>query len=943
MAETAVTFALQKLFRFLEEERRWLKGIGDDLSDIKHELEVIKVFIKDADRKAGDERGETNEGIKTWVKQVRDLCFSTEDVIDEYIMDVAPYGAKHQPPGMMSVRKVLHQIKALKTRYRIASEIQHIKSAVRGIAERSQRYAFHSQPEVESSSFSRRAKNVHRIASHFVEESDIVGFESQRDELIDCLLKENHELMVISVVGMGGMGKTTLAKHAFDNQNVKRHFDCRSFITVSQSYNVRQLLIDIIQNFSKDANEPIPKGLRKMDDNTLVTEVRQYLQTKRYLVLFDDVWTENFSNEIEHVLPNNNNGSRIIVTSRIMRVAKQFKQSCLFHVVHLLQPLSQEKAWELFCKKAFRLGTTEQCPPELEDVSKEIILKCGGLPLAIVTVGGLLSTKEKTLFEWRNVSKNLRMELELNERFTNLVGILSLSYDDLPLNLKSCMLYFTMYPEDYSIKSKRLTRPWIAEGFIENDKRGSMEDVAEEYLKELINRSLVQVSRVGFGGKVKSCHVHGILREFLIKKARDLSFCHIMLEDDELDLVGITRRLSLATCSDTVFRTSNSGIRAIFVLNEREYPKDYVDRLFAKFKFLRVLDFQGTLLNYVPANLGTLFHLRYLNMSHTKVKVLPRSIGKLVNLETLDLRQTKVRELPREITQLTKLRLLSVYYRKIEGKYSVLEFTTGVEMHKGIGRLKSLQKLYFLEADHGGLGLVEEIQMLKQLRKLGIRCVRREYATALSTAIGEMNHLESLSVNAIAEDEIIDLNFESAPPQLQVLNLNARVTKLPDWIPKLVYLVKLRLGLSYLKEDPLDSLKVLPNLMRLSIWDNAYAGESLHFRKEGFPKLKELDLTRLSRLSSMSIDEGALLGLEHLSLKDNPQMKVLPRGLQHLKNLRFLGFADMPNELVESTDPAKGGQDYWVIMHIPHVLIGQIEGPSFHDDELRPIPTLASV
>ncbi|CAJ1958743.1 unnamed protein product [Sphenostylis stenocarpa] len=928
MAETAVTLVLQQLYRLFDGERRLLKGIGNDLSYIKQELERIKVFIKDADRKTVDE-GDTNEGIKTWVKQVREVCFCIEDVIDEYIMGVARYGASHQPPGMISVHKILHQIKALKTRCRIASKIQVIKSEVRGITARSHRYAFHSLPEVGSSSSSRGATDVtlvHRTSSNFVEESDIVGFESQRNELIDCLLKGNHELMVISVVGMGGMGKTTLAKNVFHNQQVKIHFDCRSFIVVSQSYTVREVLIDMIQNFCKDGSEPIPKGLHKMDGNTLVTEVRQYLDTKRYLVLLDDVWNANLSKEIEHALPNNNQGSRIIVTTRMMSVAQQFKQSFLVHIL-MLQPLPENRALELFWKKAFRLGTTEKFPTELVDVSNKIVKNCGGLPLAIVAVAGLLSTKEKAVFEWTKVSQDLRMELELNERFTNLVGILSLSYDDLPPNLKSCLLYFTMYPEDYSIQSKRLTRQWIAEGFIENDKRGPMEDVAEEYLKELINRSLVQVSRVGFGGKLKTCHVHGILREFLIKKARDLSFCHIMLEDDELDLVGITRRLSIATCSDTVFRTSNSGIRAIFFLNERENPKDYVDRLFAKFKFLRVLDFQDTLLNYVPANVGTLFHLRYLNLSHTKVKVLPRSIGKLVNLETLDLRQTKVRALPRDINNLTKLQLLPVYYRKYEAMSSVLESTTGAKMHKGIGRLKSLQKLYFLEADHGGLDLVEELKTLKQLKKLGIRCVRREYATALSTAIGEMNHLESLSVNAIAEDEIIDLNFESAPPQLQVLNLNARVTKLPDWIPKLVYLVKLRLGSSYLKEDPLDSLKGLPNLMRLSIWDNAYAGESLHFRKEGFPKLKELDLTRLRRLRSMSIDKGALLGLEHLNFRDNPQMKELPRGLEHLKNLQFFGFVDMPFDLEEALILLKMEGIMGLSSIFPHVLIRQNVGP----------------
>jgi len=156
------------------------------------------------------------------------------------------------------------------------------------------------------------------------------------------------------------------------------------------------------------------------------------------------------------------------------------------------------------------------------------------------------------------------------------------------------------------------------------------------------------------------------------------------------------------------------------------------------------------------------------------------------------------------------------------------------------------------------------------------------------------------------------------------------VTKLPEWIPKLEYLVKLRLGLSKLEQDSADALKDLPNLWRLNMWDNACIGEILHF-KIGFQKLILLDLTRLSRLKSVSIDKGALVGLEHFRFKDNPQMKVVPQDLKDLENLQFLGFADMPTELVESIDPAKGGKQYSTIHHIPLVLIRQHVGPGFND------------
>ncbi|XP_050882424.1 disease resistance protein RPM1 [Lathyrus oleraceus] len=940
MAETTVSFVLEQLYKLALEEGTLLTGVHKDFDDIKDELESIHAFLKDADAKASDDGGGggggggSNEGVKTWVKQLREVSFRIEDIIDYYSMYLAQR-VEHSGSGCMV------SLKMVRRRHRIASEMKDIKLSIGGIKERSVRYEFKAESGAGCSRGTTQSESFGdpRMASLYIEETQVVGFESSRDELVRCLVEGTNELVLVSVVGMGGLGKTTLSNYVFNNQLVKKHFDCRSFITVSQAYTVRELLIDMVEKFCKDSNESIPKGLQKMDGNTLIYQVRQYLEAKRYLVFFDDVWKENFSDEIEHALISNNKGSRIIVTTRMMHVAEYFKKSFPVHV-HKLQPLSPNKAWELFCNKAFR----GQCPTELEDVSKEIVQKCGGLPLAIVAIGGLLSTKAKTIFEWEKVSRNLRMELDRNVHLTSLVKILSLSYDDLPYHLKSCMLYFGIYPEDYVIKRKRLTRQWMAEGFVKDEENRPLEEVAEEHMTQLIHRSLVQVSKVGFDGKVKSCQVHDLLREVVIRKMKDLSFCHIMQEDADHVTVGITRRFSIAANANNVLRSSsNKGIRAIFVFDKGELNEHCTSRAFSKFKLLKVLDFEKSLLNYVPDNLGSLFHLRYLNLSHTKVTVLPRSIGKLVNLETLDLRQTQVHELPKEINKLTKLRLLPAYYRKYEGHYSMLNFTTGVRMQEGIGCLTSLQKLYFLEADHGGIGLIQELKKLRQLRKLGIRRVRGEYDNALCATIQEMKHLESLNISAINEEEILDLDFVWTPPNLKVLNLKGRLTNLPNWIPKLKYLVKLRLGLSNFEHDPLDSLKNLPNLLRLNLWDDAFAGENLHFKVGGFPKMKELDLTRLNKLSSITIEKGALLGLHHFRFNNNPQLKVVPQDLQYLENLQFLGFADMPSELVESIDPNKKGDCHWIIKHVPLVLIRQKKGSRFHDYELYPIPTISIV
>jgi disease resistance protein RPM1 len=334
-------------------------------------------------------------------------------------------------------------------------------------------------------------------------------------------------------------------------------------------------------------------------------------------------------------------------------------------------------------------------------------------------------------------------------------------------------------------------------------------------------------------------------------------------------------------------------------------------------KLLRVLDLQDAPLEAFPTEIVKLYLLKYLSLKNTKVKSIPSSIKKLQNLETLDLKHTYVTELPIEIAELKRLRHLLVYRYEIES-YAHFHAKHGFKVAAPIGNMQSLQKLCFIEVDQGSGALMVELGKLTQLRRLGIRKMRKEDGAALCSSIEKMIHLRSLSITAIKEDEIIDIHDISKPPQcLQQLYLSGCLEKFPQWIKSCNNLVKVFLKWSRLKEDPLMYLQGLPNLRHLEFLQ-VYVGETLHFNAEGFPSLKVLGLDDLQGLKYMIIEEGAMQGLKKLIIQRCGSFKHVPLGLEHLTKLKTIEFFDMPDELVISLLP-NGGKDYWRVQNVPTV------------------------
>ncbi|XP_028111686.1 disease resistance protein RPM1-like [Camellia sinensis] len=771
-----------------------------------------------------------------------------------------------------------------------------------------------------------------RLASLFIGDDEVIGIESPKYELISRLVDQNQsQQAVISVVGMGGIGKTTLAKKVYDSQEVVAHFNCKAWITVSQSYKPEELLKTMIKALS--GNDVLPVLDEGID--SLIAKLRGYLYEKRYFIVFDDVWQSDFWRSIRHALPKNSEGSRVIITTRKEQVAAFCTETSVDHV-HELQALSQEKAWKLFCTKAFQLDFGGHCPPELEEASQAIVSKCQGLPLAIATIGGLLSTKNKGISEWQKFYSGMNSELERNPELKSISKILLLSYNDLPHHLKSCFLYFGIMPEDYSIKAARLIRLWIAEGFVEEQNGKTLEEVAEEYLTELIHRRLVLVSTTKFDGRVKQCQVHDVVREIILSMSKEFSLCQI-LEEENSSFNATTRRLSMHIryCNmDKVMKSiSKSPVRSVFLFQEGELPKKpLLGTLAANFKLLKLLDLQNAHLDQLHEEVGNLFLLRYLSIRSTQVKIIPKSIGKLQNLQTLDLKNSPVRELPFDISRLHKLRHLIAYYFSFECEYLV-DGLVGVKIQGGIGGLEELRNLQLVETNHDdGLSLIKELEKLRQLRKLGITKLEREHGSGLCAAIEKMKYLQRLSVSALSDDEILDLQYISSPPQyLQRLTLVGRLEKLPKWIPKLQNLDTLILwGSGLTKNDPLKALQVLPSLVHLQL-RHAYDVEQLYFEVGRFQKLKELILRGCKGLNSVIIEEGALPLLEELTIGPSPQLKEIPSGIHHLQKLKTLRFVDVPEEFIDRMEPKPNqGKDYWTVEHIPLVeLCSEFGKPKF--------------
>nr|ALA65537.1 disease resistance protein RxCC-like-NB-ARC [Vitis pseudoreticulata] len=502
MADGNITFFLEKLGNFVVQEASLFGEVEGQVRLLRNEMEWMRLVLEDADI---DTKCNHDRRLKLWVNQIRDVAYDAEDVIDEFMFKIEHQRQRRPNRFLPTCVRFADKLPFI---HELDGRIREINITIEKILANKDRYNIESGIPSEAGSSSSTEGVVQRGKRvPIVEEADVVGMTGDAEAVKQMLVEEESESRVVAIVGMGGLGKTTLAKKVYNHSEVNHHFECRALGYVSQDYRIRELLKEIAHSINLSPDN--------MDEKQLGEVVNGYLKDKRYLIVLDDVWSIQVWHELSPHLPESNK-RRVLITTRNQQIGLD-----AYAKLYELRPLGEKESWELFLKKTFPIGSTSPgvCPEELEDLGKKITEKCKGLPLAIVVSGGLLSRKEKTKSSWEKILKS--MEWHLSQGPESCLGILALSYSDLPYFLKSCFLYCGVFPEDCQIKASKLMQIWIAEGFVQGRGEEMVEDVAEEYLEELIHGSMIQVAGRKWDGRVKSCRIHDLLRDLAISKARD--------------------------------------------------------------------------------------------------------------------------------------------------------------------------------------------------------------------------------------------------------------------------------------------------------------------------------------------------------------------------------------------------------------------------------------
>ncbi|CAM0878796.1 unnamed protein product [Alopecurus aequalis] len=894
---------LDKLGKLVIEDYNLEKSMKADIESFSQELMKIYLDLP---------KLEKLHEAKIWVNEVRDLSYKIEDMVDGFLVHV-----EHES-NRSSFRELPHDFPNLleNGNNQIGDVIRDIKNKLQVVAEKGERY--NSDVENVVANATTKATTDLQISAIYKDKEQLIGIKVPKDELIRLFEEDGDvpkkSLKIFSITGMGGLGKTTLAKAVYDK--LQKQYHTRAFVTVGQNPDVQKVLKNILTECQNDAS-----NLEHLDVPQLVNLLLEFLEHKRYFIVIDDLWdSEKWDTEawdtIKCAFPANNYGSRVITTTRKGHVAT----ACCYDeskYIQVMKPLSDEDSRRLFFSRVF--GSQDACPDELKEVSNDILKRCGGLPLAINCIASHL-TGDQPRSIWADVRKNWASVIDGND-LEKMNQILDLTYIHLPDQVKPCLLYVGMYPND-QIDKNDLVRQWVSEGFVHTSTDGmDAEDGAELYFRVLLGTYMIQPEKRDDSNiKVLSCRVHPIMLDLIRAKALKENFFHVI--DGSKDERGEIHRLSVhyngkegKRIMERIEEGSLSHVRSVLFYRTSLVP------YFLEFKYVRVLhlehkvSFMGDL---DLTGISRLFLLRYLKVTSDEIGYelrLPDKIGALQQLETIDLHNASLRNYPSDIVSLPWLKHLNSTGNK-----------AGVVLPDGIEKLKFLRTLVGVDGIESSVENIKGITKLTNLRELHI-CLdgsvdpTTEHMNALHSSIPLLStSLRILTLGSKCHTKL-DVLTAQFPRGSHIWELDlgrCEYERCPEWIGQLSHLSKLTIWV----REVADCISIVARLPSLAFFNLSIARGSEHKEESvvfpggrAFQALKTLIF--YCQATSLTFESGAMPKLESLTILFRYHMsrQLLPVGIEHLPtgNLKDIWLYLAPND---DSHIAVTGQHRTSVMHM---------------------------